>query len=230
MDSRWDEQIRRLLDLKKTSQDWQPTSEPPTFYQRELRVCEPPEIPPPVGSLEEARTVIRDGMIPYLDEPFPTELLLVKALPGVGKTTAAVEIVDTLPRSGLRIAYAGPRHDLYVDIIAKSGDPRLWDAWLPRQAEDKDNGKMQTCVWPGQIDTWLKKGYKGIDFCSGVCGWDYIKNDCVYYAQQKRTEPVIYVQHQHIAIKHPLKFDVIFGDESPLSAFTHEWKIPAAHI
>ena len=44
------------------------------------------------------------------------------------------------------------------------------------------------------------------------------------------AEAVIYVQHQHITNGHPLRFDVVFGDENPLQTFTRLWRIPARWV
>ncbi len=210
--------------------DWQPTIEPPTYYDRRLKLCPAPELAPPVGSIEDARQAIRDAIGEYLAVEYPVEILLIKAMPGVGKTTAAVEAVDALAAAGMRIAYAGPRHDLYRDVVAKSGSPEQWYEWLPRQAEDPETGKIQTCDWAEQMNEWLNRGHEAMDFCEGICGWDYVKKKCVYHAQKGRTERAIFIQHQHVTIAHPLNFDVVFGDESPLSAFLREWRIPAKWV
>ena len=222
----------RLAKLRdKPDFDWQPIVQPPqAAYERRLKPCPAPEWSPPAGSIDEARQIIRDAIRDYLSDPFPTEILLVKALPGTGKTTAAVAVVDEIAASGRRVAYAGPRHDLYQDVIAKSETPVEWYEWLPRQAEDPDTGKIQTCNYAGQMAEWLNKGYPAMDFCSGVCGWDYVNKNCIYHAQKKRPERAIYIQHQHVTLGHPLKFHVLFGDENPLAAFTHEWRIPARWI
>lgn len=224
-------QDRLAKRRNKPDFDWQPTVEPPqAVYERRLKPCPAPEWNPPAGDVSDARQIIRDAIRDYLSDPFPTEILLVKALPGTGKTTAAVEVVDEIAASGYRVAYAGPRHDLYQDVIAKSKTPAEWYEWLPRQAEDPDAGKIQTCNYVAQMAEWLNKGYPAMNFCSGVCGWDYVNKNCVYHAQKKRAERVIYIQHQHVTLGHPLKFHVIFGDESPLAAFTHGWRIPANWI
>jgi hypothetical protein len=219
------------LRAREPTYDWQPTVEAPALpYERRLTPCEPPAARARPESLEAARELIRSSILEYLEMPLPSHLLLVKTLPGTGKTTAAVEIVDQLAAEGRRVAYAGPRHDLYMDILAKTGQMDLWYEWLPRQAEDPDVGKIQTCNYPLQIAEWLQKGYEAMDFCAGVCGWDYVSNRCVYHQQKLRSERAIYIQHQHVTLGHPLEFSVLFGDESPLAAFTNEWRIPARYI
>jgi hypothetical protein len=80
------------------------------------------------------------------------------------------------------------------------------------------------------MNAWLARGYDAVRFCEGVCGWDYFNQGCVYTAQKRRPERALYVQHQHITLGHPLPFDVVIGDESPISAFLHEWEIPARWV
>jgi len=225
--------VQERLRLKaKPDYDWQPSISPPLLaFERTLKVCPAPaDASKKADSLDEARMLIRNAILEYLRIDMPDHMLLVKSLPGTGKTTAAVEIVDSLVRSGRRVAYAGPRHDLYADVTDKSEQPVQWYEWLPRQSEDPDTGRIQTCRYAEQINAWLGKGFKGMDFCSGVCGFDYVNKDCVYHKQKKRKEGAIYIQHQHVSLGHPLEFSVLFGDENPISAFTHEWRVPAKWI
>jgi len=227
--------VQERLRLKeKPDYDWQPTVGPPLLaWERTLKICPPPENTiRKADTLDEARSIIRNAILEYLRIDMPDHILLVKSLPGTGKTTAAVDIVDSLVRSGRRVAYAGPRHDLFQDVIAKSGQAAQWYEWLPRQAEDPETGRIQTCRYAEQINAWLQRGYQGMDFCSApkICGWDYVNKECVYHKQKARKEGAIYIQHQHVSLGHPLEFSVLFGDENPISAFTHEWRIPAKWI
>lgn len=210
--------------------DWQPRVEEPKGFDRRLTVCNPPERTGIFESLEAARVSLRERFTQYLEDPDPAYMLLAKPLPGVGKTTAAVEAVEAAVERGLRVEYSGPRHDFFPEVTSKAQKPENWYEWLPRQAGDPDTGKVQTCDYPEQMNTWLQKGYEAMDFCSGVCGWEKVKNGCIYHQQKRRSEPVIYVQHQHVTLGHPLQFDLLIGDESPLAAFLHEWKIPARHV
>lgn len=225
--------VQERLRLKKQPDyDWQPSIGPPLLaYERTLKICPPPaDTSRKAESLDAARQIIRDAILKYLEIDMPDHMLLVKSLPGTGKTTAAVEIVDSLVRSGRRVAYAGPRHNLFADVIAKSDLAAQWYEWLPRQAEDPEKGIIQTCRYADQINAWLGRGYQGMDFCAGVCGWDYVNEGCAYHKQKGRSERAVYIQHQHVSLGHPLEFSVLFGDESPISAFTREWRIPARWI
>lgn len=212
--------------------DWKPRMDPPKFLERELKVVNPaPEFFRPVGSVDEVRQMIRDELRDYFDLETPTYMLLIRCSPGTGKTTLSVETTDYLASIGKRIAYAGPRHDLFQDVIAKSSDPSKWLEWLPRQIGDPVSGDPQTCRHAGQIQTWINRGYLAMDFCQGVCGWDYVKQ-CPWHLQKAAPYPIMYLQHQHVASGHPLMehFDVLFGDESPIGAFGWEWRIPSRWV
>lgn len=225
------ERIRRSVAAIEPVYDWTPSVEPPPpAHTRKLVSCIPPARIYGADSLEAARELLRASIQEYLDEAEPREMLLLKSLPGTGKTTASVGAVETLAEAGRRVAYAGPRHALFPDVLAKARQPSYWYEWLPRQAEDPDSGKVQTCLYSRQIGEWINRGYSAMDFCAGVCRWDYVNSGCVYHAQKRRPEPIIFIQHQHVTGGHPLPFSILFGDESPLAAFTHEWRIPARYI
>lgn len=202
---------------------------PPGPLWRQVRACAPPEYATrsPL-SLDQARATIRTRIDDYLNLPAPAHMLLVRAVPGVGKTTAAVETAEACAAKGWRVAYAGPRHDFFADVTAIARQPDLWYEWLPRT---EGNDEMpRTCDWTPQINEWLMKGYEGIDFCSRVCGWQYINDTCRWHRQKTRSEPIIFLQHQHVASGHPLEFRVLIGDENPLQAFLRKWDIPAKQV
>jgi len=204
--------------------DWQPVVRRLPAGEWRLSPAPPPAFTRPAGSLEQARATVQAALEAYLAEPQPEEMLLVRCTPGVGKTTLAVQAADRLAADGRRVAYAGPRHDLFPGLLAHSHHPAQWYEWLPRQAT-----QPQTCRHARPMAQWLERGYQALDFCQGVCGWEHLPA-CPYHRQKRRTEPVIYLQHQHIVAGHPLRFDVLFGDESPLPAFLHEWRIPAGYV
>lgn len=207
--------------------DWIPSiAEQDYGFQREITACLPPVWAPPSGTVENARLVMWNAIVEYLDDPLPEHILLIRATPGTGKTTAAVRAIEQLTTE--RVAYAGPRHDFYADVVSKSGEPEKWYEWQPRQLGDDE--KPETCRYTPEINQWMKKGYDGMDFCSGVCGWDYVNEHCPYHQQKKRSERVIFVQYQHVSLGHPMKFKLLVGDENPVSAFMHAWTIPAEHI
>lgn len=224
-----DEKIA-LHNQKEPDYDWKPSIEPPEDNFRKMAICEPPEFDRPTETVEISRQILRAGILSYLENEMPDNMLLVRTPPGTGKTTIAVEIAEKYARSGAKVGYLGPRHDLFADIVAKSSDPRMWYEWLPRQVEDKDAGKTQTCNYVDQMNKWLQRGYRAMDFCLGVCGSKFIKKDCVYHAQKNKKFPIVYIQHQHFTLGHPIPFDILIGDENPIGAFLREWSIPPRWI
>ncbi len=197
-------------------------------YWRHLRKCIPPAKAraDPI-SIERAREMINQAINQYNLLSNQQHMLLIKALPGIGKTYACVEIAERCALFGNKVAYAAPRHDFYADVMAIAKYPELWYEWLPRQ-----KGDIETCQYADEISSWLFKGYEAMDFCSGVCGWDYINHGCPYHAQKRtrKTHPITFIQHAHVALGHPLEFDVMIGDENPIGAFLHKWRIPARAI
>lgn len=189
-----------------------------------------------VQPLAAFRKTVADAMRRYMLEPEPDYMLLIPAPPGSGKTWAGVNFAHWLHElTARRVLYAGPRHDFYTDVVqaatAQGNDARLWYEWLPRQSADDAHGADETCKHVGPINTWMHRGYEAMDFCERVCHWDYIKV-CPYHAQKARAEPLIFGQHAHVVLGHPLanQFAAVVGDEMPLSAFVHEWDIPARWI
>jgi hypothetical protein len=198
-------------------------------YQRTLKVVEAPEIAQQAYvSVEEVRDIIWQEMMSYAQLVRPQHLLLIKAVPGVGKTTAAVRLAEELVGQGRRVLYTAPRHDFIHDLRAIAKQPYMIYEWLPRREGNDHNA--ETCRHTDEINHWLHRGYDGIDFCSRVCGWDYLNRLCPYHAQKRRQEPIVMGQHQHITAGHPLAFDFVIGDESPLASFQHQWLIPARWI
>jgi DNA polymerase III delta prime subunit len=181
-------------------------------------------------SLGEARSMMAETISGYFALETTDHLLLVKALPGTGKTTAAVRVAEELASQGKRVLYAGPRHAFYADIMGISQRPELWYEWLPRQIADSDKGKVETCRYAIEIGEWLARGYRAMDFCSSVCGWERVQDGCPYHAQKRRREPIIFGQHQHVSMGHPLQFHAVIGDEYPVASFCHEWTIPSKSI
>lgn len=224
--------IARLRSRPKPDFDWQPVIADQALpaYARQVTACPPPVWTLPSGSVEAARRDMYTAIMNYLEEDFPTEILLIRTLPGTGKTTTAVAATDAIRRSGRRILYAGPRHDFYDEVSGKSNHIHDWYEWLPRQAGDEEKQTPTTCLYAQPISKWMEKGYEGMDFCAGVCGWNYINEGCKWHAQKRNHHRVIYGQHQHVTLGHPLEFAVLIGDENPLSAFLHEWRIPASWI
>lgn len=210
-----------------------PPSEAPEARRRALR-------PAPLAStteepaitLDAVPAVIQAAVAAYLAEPAPGRALLLALPAGSGKTTAMVQTAEGVAAAGSRVLYAGPRHDFFTDLQALASHPAWWYEWQPRRigSETRD----PTCRWAPQIARWMHRGYPAIDFCKNarVCGWNYLNNECPYHAQRRITHPIIFAQHQHVALRHPLmdQASLLIGDESPLSAFLNPWVIPSGSI
>jgi len=208
-----------------------PPKEPAEFagaaFQRTLVAVPAPDLTVSAPTLAEARSIVDAALAHYLAEPQPDYMLLIKAAPGVGKTYRAVLAAERLARQGKRVLYAGPRHAFFQDVLALAETPEQWYEWLPRQEGDENND--QTCLHTEAIGNWINKGYDALQFCAGVCGWDYVNKACPWHAQKKRKEHIIFGQHAHV-LAHPLQFHVVIGDESPLGAFLQEWGIGSKWI
>ncbi len=223
--------LERLTQRPEPEYDWQPTTAPPVVPFRELKIIAPPVWHPPTDDLARARAHLKEVLEDYLMNPFPTHRLLVKALPGTGKTTASVAALDALytHRRTKRTLYAGPRHDFFQDLQALTLYPQAWYEWHPRRLSESED-KPETCRYTPQISAYIQKGWPAIDFCKGVCGYQYMEDVCPWHRQKAQKEPIIYGQHQHLAVGHPLEFEVLLGDESPLQVFKREWRIPMRWI
>ncbi len=218
---------------------WELPAEPAYLYgnQRRLRQVDAPRPQQRRWqSIHEFRLHVQAEMRRYMAEPEPEHMLLIPAPPGSGKTWAGVEfahwVYETTTR---RVLYAGPRTDFFVDIlntaVSQEQDLRMWYDWKARRRDD-ENPDRHTCNHAETINEWLDMGYEGMEFCKKVCGFDYIEKGCSYHAQKKRTEPLIYGNHQHVVMGHPLadQFAVVVGDELPISAFVKEWTLPPKRI
>lgn len=168
----------------------------------------------------------------YLNNASPGYVLLLALPAGSGKTTAMVRLAETHAAGGRRVMYSGPRHDLFIDLMAMAERPDYWHHWQPRrQGQDELD---TTCRWAPQMERWLSRGYEAMKFCHNprICGYAYANDDCPYHAQRRTQKPIVYAMHQHVAVGHPLmnSINVLIGDELPLGAMLHPWLIPASHI
>lgn len=201
-----------------------------------LRVLDtPPEgMARPAVSIQDARDIAQAAMMDYVRLVNPPHMLLVKMAAGTGKSHIAAGVAGWLAARGTRVLWAAPRHDYIHDLRALSAkqgyDPGNIYEWQPRQIGNETLGKAETCRHTEAISAWMGRGYEGIDFCSRICGWDFVKKGCAYHAQKERPEPLIMGVHQHVTLGHPMDFGVVIGDESPLSTFVKRWEIPARFI
>jgi len=211
--------------------------EPVRNMRRALTECEPPKLERIAGqTIDEARRVISSALREYALIDDPQHMLLIPAPPGTGKTWAGVDFANwQFQRTGRRVFYVGPRHDFFQDILAavdgQGLDATQWYEWLSRKTNN-DNALLHTCDHEENINEWMRRGYKGMDFCSKICTWDYVNNGCPYHKQKQRPEPIIFGQHAHLTLGHPLaqEFSIIIGDENPMNTFIKDTKIPKKWI
>lgn len=184
----------------------------------------------PILTIDQARQEIRDRMSEYLAMPDPAHILLIAAPPGSGKTTEAVRQAEAAARAGQRVLFAGARHNMWDDLMAAStlserAKANYWYHWLPITSGDAETGAGQTCRYARQLGAWVERGHQSLDFCSNprICGFTYMNQSCVYRRQKEQKQPILFIQHDHITLQHPLweRAGILFGDESPLNAFLH---------
>ncbi len=215
------------------------TATPPKDHERRRSLVKLEPVGPdtrPLLSISEARAEIRAHMDEYLAMENPNHMLLIALPPGSGKTTEAVRQAEqfAMDMRG-RVLYAGPRHELWSDLMRESTIPAAgrdawWYHWQPHTAGDPETGQGQTCRWARQFREWTERGHTGFHFCQKphVCGFDYINDHCIYHRQKERQQRLVFVQHHDIVLGHPFlgHTSLLIGDESPLSAFLHDWRIP----
>lgn len=236
----FDEHIRRQSETPPEIEA-HPAPEAPAYLfgnQRVLSRCAPPpqtnELP---VDIQMFRKSVQDAMRAYYRTPEPNYMLLVPSPAGSGKSTQGAEMAHYVAErtENQRVFYAGPRHDFFIDMVttvtARGKDPTMWLEWQPRQ-EDKEYPNRHTCHWAEEINTWLGKGYDGMSFCQQVCGYEYVNKECKYHRQKDKPHPIIYGQHAHLFLGHPLtgSFSIIIGDELPLGSVVNEWQILAGSI
>jgi DNA polymerase III delta prime subunit len=219
----------QLAPTVKKPKDRQPEVSPP----RRGLIASPPDTAS-YGTLtiEQGQQVIRAAVDEYLNTPNPGHVLLIAAPAGLGKTTLAVEVAERHAAQGGRVIFLGPRKDFWDDLTPMMQQKQWWQRWLPR-TEGQGQRVGQTCRHASKIGAWMQRGYEAMAFCTNqkICGWDYVRNDCPWHQQTKNPKPIIFGQFEH-AIAHPLSdtMSLMIGDELPLRAMLHTWKIPAAFI
>ena len=205
--------------------------------QRVLSRCAPPDVAYSQRvDIQQMRDMFVEEAKKYLRTPSPDYMLLVPAPPGSGKTWAGTLFAHWVyEQTGRRVLYAGPRHNFFGDVqaaaIAQGKDPNIWLEWQPRRS-DEEHPERHTCHWSDEINTWMGKGYDSQEFCKHVCGWKYIEDGCVYHAQKRRPEPLVYGQHAHLFLNHPMaeQFSCVIGDEIPLNSIVKLWTVSADKI
>lgn len=191
--------------------------------------------------VDQARALIESEMTAYLANPLPTEVLIIAAPAGLGKSHLAVALAEREARKGKRTLYCAPRRDFFEDIVQVSrkingdtSDPlRLWYLWDGRTTDQGDG--HTPCLYPEAMSQWLAKGHGALSLCSSrLCGWAFVSGPdaCPYHRQKDAPQPILFAQHAHAVLGHPLlpTCHVVIGDEAPLATFTQQWRIPRRSI
>lgn len=211
--------------------------QPPADWSRVRGLWDSGRYAPPPADLrpmtrDELQDYVRGEIDAYLADPHPDEMLLIVTPPGSGKTYIMADVAREMAEKGWRVAYHGPRTDFYDSLVneaEKQGQlPGDWYQWQPRSADN--------CLYHGAVAEWVSRGHRAIDFCSQICGWDYIGGECAYHAQRDIDNALVYGTHPHTFLGNPLMsrgvFDLVIGDESPVQSATllHRWRIPARSV
>lgn len=243
--------LKALQPLPDPSTPGPPKREPPVDDVPKRRGLKPS----PIDSVdeiavepEEIPAMISDATERYLSDPMPDAMLLIAAPAGTGKTTEMVRLAERRAASSDRVMYAGPNHAFFEDLRGVSAAvgqippdqfEQWWYEWQGRHGGD-EHGLGAMCRWSPQMDAWLARGYTARSFCKNprICGWNYVHASCRYYHQEQEAGPIIYAQHQHVALGHLMmdRIQLLIGDELPISAFLSTtngkpgWIIPPAFI
>lgn len=184
-------------------------------------------------AVAEARAELEAAMRDYVAQD-NDHVMLVRVAPGVGKSFAGVRLAEEMASTGRRVFFAAPRKDYWLDAMGMAAQPDLWYRWLPRQQFNSEDEGETTCWYSNQIAKWMARGYDAMDFCAQtrICGWDVINSTCPYHKQKETQKPIIFGQHAHIAVGHPLlkKCKLLIADESFYQAFVRLWRVPAAAV
>lgn len=181
-------------------------------------------------SVADARKVIDESMRLYFDDP---EIggLLVTAQAGTGKSTSAIRFAQEMAKQGFRVLYLMPRHSYWKDIEESPFyEEGLWHHWKATHATDPETGERM-CKLHQHSAKFMRKGYRLIDMCKGLCLDNGHMSKCPYRAQANLKTPIIAGVHQHATYGLGIaKFDLVIVDELPLSAFVGERLIKTRNI
>lgn len=201
-----------------------------------LSVLNPLPDAPVMPRDEGQEWLLREHIIPYLNEGAPDHALVLACPPGFGKTHMMVRIADATARQGLSVFFAGGRRDMYPQVLAEvdkiGGDRDLWQAWHSQSLGD--DLTPATCKYPDESLRWMRQGNRLHDYCKNACGFTYMQHACAYHLQALSPKPIVFGHHNHLWLGNPLiaqnMFFLVIGDEEPLNAVFHKRFIPAAYM
>lgn len=232
----------RATKAQLEARDWSPPEpidapdDPPNMRLKPLRSSSLAPIGPAID-LEQLREDLPSILFDYADDPAKAgRVLLVRVPPGGGKTHAALQIVQDMADVGRRLLWAGPRHKMFEDLrLMDHFRPNLWYHWqgIGGQIPAHDGEDVDVCRYSAQQAAWLNRGYDSLQLCWRLCGRkkdNWIKA-CPYRCQAKRSEPLIYGQHQHLTSGLAIsRYDAVIVDENPVRAFVDTRFVPAAGL
>lgn len=182
-------------------------------------------------TIEAARELIAPPILDYVAQEHPDYILWLNVPFGVGKTHATALVAQMLADEGKRILFAAPRKDMWHSVTGLPHfDESKWMNWEARKGGDAETGFGGNCLHEKAINVWMGRGHPAMPFCKQICRFDYINNGCAYHAQKKRSEAIVFGQHAHLFLGHPLTFHVAIIDENPVNAALNKWAIPARGI
>lgn len=193
--------------------------------------------------LERARDAWVRAVHDYRSLHEPDHVLLGVLPAGMGKTYLTLAAMALLASRGDNVAWLTPRHAMWAQLVGEAEKqgipPHLMFHWLARSGADADGEAM--CKHDLAMTEYLYRGggaYKAIDFCVHVrdCGREYVQTGCRYHGQQlqaaTQAAQILIGQHMHLFVGHPMweQFNVLVGDENPMSAAQRRWSIPHGAI
>lgn len=220
---------RRALE----DQDWTPPEPPderPTRDDYRLKPLDRTMLAPsaPPIPIDEVRNRLLVKLHEYLGSSRES-VLLIKVPPGVGKTHVTTSVAQFFARRGQRGLWTAGRHSMFHDLeLLPHFDPALWYHWRGLQGEIDAE---PVCRHASGQAAWARKGYQAYDLCRQLCARDGWISRCPYRAQERRQEPLIFGQHQHLATGLSIKsFDFVVVDELPVSAFVEDRTVPVSGL
>ena len=135
-------------------------------------------------------------------------VLVIRAAPGTGKTTAAARMANATTAAGLRVAIVAPNHEhARREWAERLDNPFIWQ---PRK-------NLCTCFTSEDLDEWGRKGYAAPP-CTDP--------ECAYRRQKQAAQgKQVVFQHVHAGLRGGellLGYDLVIIDESPIGGLLQE--------
>lgn len=172
---------------------------------------------PPAVSVEQVRQDLPKKLWDFIRSD--KELLIVGVGAGVGKSHAAVQVLQEYAATGKRALWMAPRHDLFGTMSKYPHfRPHDWHHWMP-MSWLADTPEAYCIKHKFQL-AWREAGHKSIDLCKQICPL-HIK-DCLFRKQADSDKKLVFAMHQHLNFGVPFDFDLALIDENPINAIIKE--------